>query len=346
MSAIDVDKLLEEISADAPCGDNLEYDPAFGEMERAAQSKPEQQIGDTIVPAEEPDWRALRGQALEVLGRTKDLRAITYLTNALLATDGLRGFTDGLALLQYSLEKYWESVHPQLDPEDDNDPTMRVNTIVSLCDPDRVLRKLNETPLVSSRMVGRFSLRDINIASGVLSAPANAEEPPPEMGTIDAAFMDVELEALQADAAAVEAAIGHVHAIDALLMDRVGAGNAPDLDALPAVLKQIQHVLAERLMRRGVAVAGVEGEGGGASDAAGAPGQALTGEIRTTDDVMRALDKICDYYHRYEPSSPVPLLIMRAKRLVSKNFMDILRDLTPDGVAQMDLIRGMSSSEE
>ena len=33
-----------------------------------------------------------------------------------------------------------------------------------------------------------------------------------------------------------------------------------------------------------------------------------------------------------EPSSPVPLLLQRAKRLFAKDFLEILRDLTPGGV--------------
>jgi type VI secretion system protein ImpA len=57
------------------------------------------------------------------------------------------------------------------------------------------------------------------------------------------------------------------------------------------------------------------------------------------------LDKICAYYSRYEPSSPVPLLLQRAKRLVSKDFMEILQDLTPDSVSQAQKICGTVEEE-
>ena len=46
----------EPISADAPAGVNIEYDSRFLELQSAAEGKPEQQYGDTIIPAEEPDW--------------------------------------------------------------------------------------------------------------------------------------------------------------------------------------------------------------------------------------------------------------------------------------------------
>jgi type VI secretion system protein ImpA len=56
---------------------------------------------------------------------------------------------------------------------------------------------------------------------------------------------------------------------------------------------------------------------------------------------MRRLDEVCDYYARCEPSSPVPLLLRRAQRLVGKTFLDLLRDLAPGGVSEMEVISGV-----
>jgi type VI secretion system protein ImpA len=52
------------------------------------------------------------------------------------------------------------------------------------------------------------------------------------------------------------------------------------------------------------------------------------------------LDKLCDYFDRNEPSSPVPILLRRAKRLINKSFMDIVRDMASNGVSQVELLRG------
>lgn len=60
---------------------------------------------------------------------------------------------------------------------------------------------------------------------------------------------------------------------------------------------------------------------------------------------MRMLDKICDYFERYEPSSPVPFLLKRAKKLVTKDFMAILNDLAPGGAEQATLIFGLQGEE-
>ena len=62
--------------------------------------------------------------------------------------------------------------------------------------------------------------------------------------------------------------------------------------------------------------------------------------MTTRADALRLLDLACQYYRRCEPSSPLPLLVERARRLADKNFLDILRDLAPDGLVQAQTVVG------
>ena len=118
---IDIEKLLEEVSPDSPSGEDLEYDPDFTELERVAQGKPEQVMGSSVIPAEEPEWKEVQKKALALLSRTKDLRVLTHLIRAVTRTGGLSGLSEGLKLLQELTEKQWETIHPRLDPDDDDD---------------------------------------------------------------------------------------------------------------------------------------------------------------------------------------------------------------------------------
>lgn len=347
MSAIDVERLLEPISEDQPCGENLEYDAAYIEMEQLAQGKPEQQFGDTIIPAEEPDWREVRKRAVALLSRSKDLRVAALLVRALVHTDGLDGLSEGLALLKGLVERYWDGIYPLLDPDDDNDPTIRINAITTLCDAETMLREVREAPLAASRALGRVGLRDVDIAAGRLSAPAKADEPPLDMAAVDAIFQDSDLEELQATAAAVRRCIEDAAGIERLLTEILGAANSPDLSALPGLLRAADRELGERLSRRGVGGGPAPDEtapeapaGAAASPGGGAAPRPVSGEITSREDVVRMLDKICAFYQRNEPSSPVPLLLLRARRLVFMDFMDIIRDLAPSGVAEVELLRG------
>ena len=46
-----------------------------------------------------------------------------------------------------------------------------------------------------------------------------------------------------------------------------------------------------------------------------------------------------------EPSSPLPILLKRAKRLVGADFMEIINDLAPSGVDNVKLIGGVTEEE-
>ena len=342
MAVIEVDDLLSPLSEDQPCGEDLEYDAAFIELENATKGTPEQQMGDTIVAAEEPDWKTVRSQALDLFGRTRDLRVATFLTRALANVDGFAGLRDGLALVKQLTEQQWDHMHPALDPDDDNDPTMRVNTLESLSDEDTIVPEIRKIPLVSIQGVGEFSLRSIEIAKGELH-PTEVEEAAglPSLALIEGAFTDCDLEELQATADAIKESIEQALAIEVLVTGFVGATEGPNLGELQSILKEIQPVLAEQLAARGVAVEGMEGVAPG-----GAAGSPVSGDIKNNADVTRMLDKICEYFRKNEPSSPVPLLLQRAKRLVAKDYMEILQDLTPDAVSQAQLITGLEEKEE
>src|ERR1700730_9432422 len=67
---------------------------------------------------------------------------------------------------------------------------------------------------------------------------------------------------------------------------------------------------------------------------------------RSRQDAIRALDAVADFFRRTEPSSPIPLFLARAKRLVSKDFLEVLADVAPEAVAQARAAGGLKHSEE
>jgi type VI secretion system protein ImpA len=338
MATLDVERLLQPVSEDAPSGENLEYDPTFAAFEQAAREKPEQQYGATIIPAEEPNWLEVRQLGMDLTERTRDLRVACTLALGLLKTEGLPAFAEGLALVRGYIEGFWASVHPQLDPDDENDPTVRVNTVASLTDKATTVEMLRATPIVASRLLGRFSLRDVDISKGEIPPPAGEE--PVKASTIEAAFMECDLEQLRANTNAVRDALQHGEAIESVITQQVGASRAVSLESLRRALADMYAILAEHLQQRDataeVPTEGAVGQDGTPVAAAGR----LTGEIQSREDVVRALDKICQYYARNEPSSPLPILLKRAKRLATKSFLEIVQDLSPDALAQILALAG------
>jgi type VI secretion system protein ImpA len=124
---------------------------------------------------------------------------------------------------------------------------------------------------------------------------------------------------------------------------RVGVAQAPSFSKLSGLVVQAHKILVARLDRRGVTAAPLPSVSSGDATVVHPEPQvqeAVPGAITSREDVVRLLDRMCEYYERNEPSSPVPLLLKRCKRLVSANFLDIVRDVAPNAVDQVETLCG------
>lgn len=337
---ISAEELLKPISDANPCGENLEYDPAFLELDTLILGKPETQFS----PAEDPDWRALHERCLELSGRSKDLRLATKLCLTSLKIDGLPAVAEGLGLIRGLLERHWEPVYPKLDPDDNNDPLYRMNIIAALAtakgtfgDPMRFLERLRDVPLANSAQMGRYSLADIaRSQSGEAAGDGKTAATAPQ---IEGAFRDTKPEQLLALNQIVADSLKHVVAIDTFLTSTVGPDKAPNLDLLKTELKEIQKALVPYLPAGTVEAAPGEASTAGA----GAPstgGKPISGEIQSRKDAILMLDKICQYYTRTEPASPVPNLLRRAQRVAEMDFMQLIKELCPDAEGTVRSVTG------
>ncbi len=351
--ALDTDKLLQSLGDDAPSGPNLEDDLQFLELERAAQFTPERQIGKTIVPAEEPDYGKVLELAEQVLERSHDLRAALHYTHAVLREEGITGFANAVNYVRRCLEEYWDTCHPQLDAEEDNDPTERVNCVRGLADPEMMLRSLRLAPLAESMRVGRFGLREILITRNEFTAAADEQV---DQNLISAAFQDTPADKLKARFEAIKSTRADLKVIDQIF-DENTPGFGPDLQALAKYLYVMEQSLAEYVESDAVEpedaadepiTDGSDEELAAQPTAKAAPtgGPRGVGQIASREDVMTAIDRICDYYTRHEPSSPLPMLLRRAQRLVMSDFETILQDLAPQGIDHFRVIAGSAASED
>lgn len=347
MSLLALDSLLAPVAADAPCGRDMEYEPAFLELQELARGKPEQSIGDKVKPAQEPVWSKVRTTAEALFGSTKDLRVAGLLHLSLLKTAGISGLESGLGLIRALLEQYWDGLYPALDADDDNDPTFRINSLLAAVVSDDALATLRLAPLVESRQFGKHSLRGYRIATGALKVdPATqGADPPADVGRIEAAFADAQIDSLTGVAGLLNTAADHLNAIQHILLDKAD-GIPDDLKSLNDDLKEMKGLVDVQLAKRGVntssqQVAPTMSENGQTT----AVTSGGSGEIRNRSDVLATLDRICDYYARAEPSSPVPMLLQRARRLVNKDFMAIIRDLTPSAVSEAEVIGGLEKRD-
>ena len=333
---INVDDLLKPVADDKPCGEDFTYHPSFQNLETLSRGKPETQFSQ----AEDPDWKEVRDAALDVLGQSKHLTAGVILTVSLVKIGGLEGLRDGLAAVRGMTEKYWGDVYPKLDPDDNNDPTERLNILNNLSssgEPYKFTSHVKQIVMCESPAMGRITLGQIMAAKDGGSDP--------DTNQIQAAFRDAGPDAAKASLTLVTETIDHAQAIEGFLDSTIGAGRGVNFESLDKLLDEMKRAVEPFAADGEGGAEAPAGDGSAATGASGARpaargGPGVSGTIQSRADVIKALDLICDYYRENEPSSPVPLIIQRAQRLVDKDFMTIMSDLTPDALTQLQVITG------
>ena len=115
-----------------------------------------------------------------------------------------------------------------------------------------------------------------------------------------------------------------------------------NLQALRTELDALAGLFKPRADGAAAAPAGQRAPG----SAARAPAPASApGEIATREQVIESLDRICRYYDQFEPASPLPFLLRRARRLVGRNFLEVMSDLAPDSLNQVRLATGVEPAD-
>jgi len=351
VSPLDLDAWASAAAQGAPLGPDLEADADFDALERAARGKPERQSGSTIIAAEEPDWREMESNAATLLERSIDLRVLRHLAVARLHVAGLPGYAATLSATAQVMAARWDDIHPRLDPEDDNDPTPRATALEGFAHPNWVLKHLRDMPLAIVRGVGQCTWRDIPHRDDLLQGG----QPGKKTGETDirALFAGSDPAAVAATRDAARRAAAEAAAIIATFDAKVGSAQVEIrwFDHLTKVLAEIaedidRYAVIDGAPADDTAIGGPTDAADGAAAAparhgAGSRPVAMPTEVTNRADALRLLDIACQYYHRYEPSSPLPLLIERARRLADKGFIDILRDMAPDGLAQAQNVAGV-----
>lgn len=353
---LDIDALSRPVSDSDPAGPDLEYS-SVAELDRFAAGTPGTIDPSTqeLVGAEEPNWRKVLERATELLGETKDLRVAAWVTRAELANRGLTGLSDGLKLIATLLENFWETLYPPLDRDEGDDPIERLNVLANLSpDPSQsygspategLMRAIRGAAIAESREVGRFTVRDLDYALGRMQPPQG--QTAPAMAMLAAAWKTGDAEANQLKRDGVAVGLAAVQAIIKLFVDH--SGQRPNLDLLQQTLRRVgefySSVDAEIAAENGGGDAGGDGEGsddevGGGGGGAGKPPR--SGGLASRADAVRILSQVAEFLRKAEPSSPAPMFIDRAIKLLQMDFNAIVKELMPDSRDRIELLGGIS----
>lgn len=340
---VDFESFAEPIEGKFPCGPDCEYDNDFLALSQAVVGKLEQQFGDTVIPAVAPDWRQVDMLAQSLLGRTKDLRVVAWLTLANTQLNGLKAFAGGLKLMVTLCERYWDEVHPRIEVDGDADPYLRINAISAFTGgsefsgEDQLLQALRGALLTKAPVVLTYRALELSFNKAPEAAFTLAQ--------VETMIKDA-VAAGNTDIALVQDAWQSYQSLCKLVDERVTTGDAPDMERLGTVLKPVAQGIERILSSARPADAETATEEMIDAGTGGVGRAGISGQVNTREDARRALDRVCEYLERHEPSNPASLFARRAQRMLDMNFLDIMRELSPDSINQLQTLTGAKAQVE
>ena len=342
---LDLEKLLVDHEGDTVCGENLEYDALILEVREAIEGKPSQHMGDDVIEAVDPDWKKVKKNCLLLCVQTHSLEVVISLTQALMNLEGYSGLADGSKLLEGLIEKYWSCLHPQIDP-DDNDPTERLN-MLALFEDSKFLVSLQKIDLINSKGVGSVSLYDIRKSK--TKNDDDESDSAKDSKLLDAVFKSCsneEKEKVYSDL--VNCAFSFENISNLLKSEEnIGSTIAPSFNELLQIINESKTAIESHLDQLDEKVSDIDMSDTQVNTSSEKPiKNSSSAGINSREDVVSAIQKIEDYYYKNEPGSPIPMLLLRAKSLVNKDFIELMEELSPDSLNQLGLILGRVQSDD
>ena len=288
------------------------------------------------------NWPEAETKAVKLLEKTRDLRVAVSLTEALLNSSGLEGFVVGLQFINYLVSEHWEDLYPVLkDNNGSKDPYRRISVLENLDSFENIIDVFR----TRIQLLADFTLRDIEVTLDISKPLAGKDKiAKSAMETLFKNFSEAAFATDNHFKLASEA----LNAIIVSISEKVESKYAKPrfAELIPFISKAHTHFsgfVPERPAsidtsdnaQEDTVLDGVE------STVADRPHNNKqlkdSGIIQDRADVIKALDKICDYYKRIEPSSHVTVFLNRAKELVDSDFNTIVESLFPELLKQLEI---------
>ncbi|CAA0123590.1 Uncharacterised protein [BD1-7 clade bacterium] len=321
----DLTEFLQGISEDAPCGVFIESDESlekrFVHLDQAMhpplESIFEDDEGEGSAPDVVIDWADIVKQCSTLLCETRDLRIMVVLIRAAMHVDGLAGVCAAIEVLNFHIEEHWDSVFPESLSEDDDQ--WRVSCLNELND-RQVLKELETLPIFVMPDGAPFTLSQLLNAAGDSQRRAACLQA--SVNSVDVDTWREQLQIVLARLKNIESAV-----------NRLQSAGYLDISPWSEPFEQLQGLLIDG----GVPAAGRESASGASL---------FTGTVRSREEALQALDSVARYFYSHEPSSPVPLIVERARKLATMSFLDILNDVSPESRATLDLMEQGHDDED
>ncbi|MET0402134.1 MAG: type VI secretion system protein TssA [Cystobacter sp.] len=349
----ELEPLLQPISAEHPSGRNLRYEPLYEQL-REARREDDATLSQGVwqTPLKLANWGRVVELSQPALTReSKDLQLAAWLTEAWLFQGGLEGLARGLQLLTALVDRFWDTLWPELDPEDTDTRLAPLKWL-----DDRLPIALGRTPLVWPRAASALSFGDWQlILRREKQGGARAEEPaepapqtaahaPPQTReAFLAAGTRMPAESLAQSREQLEQVLARAAALEQTLTARLGQPTVV-FHRTRSGLEEFQSLLTLLGSHRAPLPSAVPPGPGG--DSPSTP-VSLAGGIHSRAEAYQLLSLAADYLMGTEPHSPVPYLVRRALAWGDMPLGKLLGELVPDssGLSAIHTLLGMKPQE-
>ena len=329
------DDLLNPIEGPNPSGANLRYDPVYDKIKEARREEAQPPPGMTEQDRKVSDNAQVIKLTTDLLThKTKDLQLAAWLTEASLKQRGFGGLKDGLALCCALVDKYWDTLYPEIEDGDAESRGAPLGFVgVKLDIPLKLVpvvekAKYGVLDYQQSRDVGYEDQAKSDDAKKKRAAVIKEGKLAPEL--FDKAFEETPKKFYAQAENDLDACLRNLTRLKKSCDEKFG-NEGPTYGPLQSALEATRHVIHGMLQKKrekepdpvevvaaAEATTGAEGQGAAAGTTPVRTGVLISVEGSSEPaDRMETIKKIAEaaaFLRRREPQSPAAYLMLRGLR--------------------------------
>ncbi len=329
MSELDHDALLQPISEDLPCGEDMQFSAEFDsirDMRRADDPTLDQ--GVWVRDLKVADFVGVRALTLRLLReRSKDLRLCGWLTEACSRIDGFAGMAQALGLTTALCDAYWDSVYPLPDGDDQDERIGNLNWLL------KQVEDLAATlPLIAN---GPLQPGRRSIESTRATTPSDDDsEHRRQAEELQTAIQKTPGSRILGHMQSVQAAFDQLVILQQVIDNKL-PDDGPSFSAARQSLGDTLHLLKRIAKEKGLVETNAVDSGASATEPEAAaantsPSQVVQGPLQSRAQALQQLRQVAAYFRQTEPHSPVAYLAEKAARWGEVPLHDWLRTVVKD----------------
>lgn len=346
---MDIDSLLNPISAAQPTGYDARVEPAITEnyyhlkdARTSARAAERTNLFDNT-SSEIPEWVTILTKAPQVLcEQTKDLEICCWYTEALIRKEGFSGLKLGFKLIRGLIENYWNELYP-LPDEDGLETRVAPLTGLNGSGAEGVLiAPIRNVKITNSSSHANYSLWQYQQALEIQKIH-DEEERQNRLRTVGFGLTDIQQSVSETPDAFfisitedIQSCIDDYKSISNKLDEYCDADTSPPsrniINVLEECLGAVKHLAGDIIN-----ISGDDSEENNEdvlseidnASTSTAP-KPQTNVINTREDAFKQLLKIADFFRKTEPHSPLSAILQRAVNWGNMPLEQLIQELIPD----------------